>query len=169
VLLVYLSSTNPAQGLLSQGEILSSYEELAKLDEEIIDWVKDYEKYYYQYKEDRLSVCTLVIHGLLHITNDIHNCRPIWSTWTFWIERFCGMLQRGLHSLSHPWSNLDKHTLHMTYLGQLSARYNLTDELAFLNSVFQADDARHNEKIYPEYPTIYFVYRIAPCKTYPNK
>ena len=38
----------------------------------------------------------------------------------------------------------------MTYLGQLDARYDLADELSFLNPGFQADAPRHNEKIYPE-------------------
>ncbi|KAJ6503098.1 hypothetical protein DFH09DRAFT_839222, partial [Mycena vulgaris] len=43
-----------------------THAEIRDLREKIIDWVKTYERYYYQYAEDRLCACTLTIHGLLH-------------------------------------------------------------------------------------------------------
>ena len=50
------------------------------------------------------------------------------------MERFCGLLQSGLHSRKQPWSNLNKRNLHMAYLGQLSTQYDLDDELTTVNA-----------------------------------
>jgi len=87
-------------------------------------------RYYYQYRENRLSACPLTIHGLLHIADNIRFCGPVWTAWTFYLERYCGFLSQGLHSKRQPWSNLNKRVLHMAYLGQLAARYDLDDELS---------------------------------------
>jgi hypothetical protein len=65
------------------------------------------------------------------------------------MERFCGILQLGLRSRSQPWANLDKRILHMSYMGQVGARYNLQDELTTYGE-HTGDSARRNEKIYPE-------------------
>lgn len=105
-------------------------------------------RYYYQYREDRLSVCTLTVHGLLHIADDIRFCGPIWTTWTFHMERYCGMLQRGHTSRSHPWSNLNKRILHMAYLTQLSARYDLDDELSTYSGT--GSGVSRSERVYPD-------------------
>jgi hypothetical protein len=64
------------------------------------------------------------------------------------MERFCGMLKSALHSQSHPWSNLDKRVLHMSYLGQLDARYNLQAELRRFGKPID-DNLRKNERAYP--------------------
>lgn len=55
-------------------------------------------RYYYQFNKHRLLACTLAIHGFLHLAEGIRHCGPIWTTWTFFIEQFCGKLQRTLHS-----------------------------------------------------------------------
>lgn len=36
----------------------------------------------------------------------------------------------GLRSRVQPWANLNKRLLHMTYLSQLSCRYNVEEELS---------------------------------------
>ncbi|KAF9487453.1 hypothetical protein BDN71DRAFT_1367081, partial [Pleurotus eryngii] len=56
---------------------------------------------------------------LLHVASNIRNCGPVWATWTFFMERMCGVLQMGLRSRVQPWANLNKRLLHMTYLSQL--------------------------------------------------
>ncbi|KAF8836319.1 hypothetical protein BDN67DRAFT_862971, partial [Paxillus ammoniavirescens] len=56
---------------------------------------------------------------LLHVAEGIRHCGPIWTTWTFYMERFCGMLQHAIRSHARPWSNLNKSLLHMIYLEQL--------------------------------------------------
>ncbi|TEB21275.1 hypothetical protein FA13DRAFT_1643122, partial [Coprinellus micaceus] len=80
--------------------------ELDELEADIIEWVRKYEscicRYYYQYKEARLATCLLTVHGLLHIVDIIRNCGPSWTTWTFFMERFCRALKRALSSKFQP-------------------------------------------------------------------
>src|ERR1700690_2046901 len=87
-------------------------------------------RYYYQFREDRLSACPLTVHGLLHVADNIRFCGPVWTTWTFQMERYCGYLQLGIRSKTHPWVNLAKRILHAAYLNQLGARYDLDEELS---------------------------------------
>ena len=86
-------------------------------------------RYYYQYQESRLSACPAVLHGMLHIPQNIRECGPVWTTWTFHLERFCGILQGALRSQSQPWANLNNRITQLAYLGKLGARYDLEDEL----------------------------------------
>ncbi|KIM89532.1 hypothetical protein PILCRDRAFT_2726, partial [Piloderma croceum F 1598] len=101
-----------------------------ELEAKIHIWVDLYEEYYYQYREDRLSVCTTVVHGLLHIPENIRYCAPSWATWTFHIERMCGDFQGHLGSKSAPASNINKHVLHGAYLDQLGNRFDMSNELS---------------------------------------
>lgn len=89
-----------------------------------------YIRYYYQYREDRLCACPLVVHGLLHTVPDIRFCGPSWTTWTFYMERYCGFLKTRLRSRKFPWANLNNTVLSYAYLEQLGVRYDLSDELA---------------------------------------
>ncbi|KAJ7077173.1 hypothetical protein B0H15DRAFT_755284, partial [Mycena belliarum] len=56
---------------------------------------------------------------LLHIPDDLLFCGPSWTTWTFWMERYCGFLQAGLRSKRFPWANLNNVVLQKAYLEQL--------------------------------------------------
>ncbi|KAF7306218.1 hypothetical protein MIND_00412300 [Mycena indigotica] len=56
-------------------------------------WVTDYERYYYQYDESRLSACPLTIHALLHIPDDILNGGPMWTYWNYITESFSRRLR----------------------------------------------------------------------------
>ena len=139
-------------------------DEVDNLEEDSIDWVRKYEeyvyvqyvgarahaysRYYYQYREDRLSTCLLTVHGLLHIANDIRVCGPMWASWTFYLERYCGKLQEALHSRVYPWSNLNSWILRTSYLQTLAVRYDIEDELSVVGT--HADDGpRRNERSYP--------------------
>jgi hypothetical protein len=106
-------------------------------------------RYYYQYREDRLSTCLLTIHGLLHIPEDIRVCGPMWTGWTFYMEQFCGILKSGLHSHVQPWSNLNKRILHMAYLQALAARYDLKSELSVMG-FHDNNGERRNEMTYDQ-------------------
>ena len=86
-------------------------------------------RYYYQHNEDRVSACTLPIHGLLHVADDIKACGPSWATWTFFLEHYCGTLKTALKSKRHPWGNLNKQVLNITYLQQMRVRYQVLQEL----------------------------------------
>ncbi|KAF7291084.1 hypothetical protein MKEN_01490300 [Mycena kentingensis (nom. inval.)] len=124
-------------------------EELQKLRAAIIKWVLFYERHYYQYSEHRLSICPLVIHGLLHIVDDILNCGPSWVHWTFYVERACGFLKRSLKARRYPWSNLNNRVLAMEYIHQLGARYDLEEEL--LTSKPRSPGLPAGQKEYPGY------------------
>ncbi|KAI0364415.1 hypothetical protein BV20DRAFT_956208 [Pilatotrama ljubarskyi] len=105
---------------------------LETLREQIVRWVEQYEEYYYQYDSSRLSTCLLVVHGLLHLVDDILYAGPCWATWTFFMERFCGSLKRALRSRTHPWANLDRRAVNLAHAAHLRARYDLEEELALL-------------------------------------
>lgn len=89
--------------------------------------------FYYQYAEERLCACTLTIHGLIHVPDDILFCGPSWTTWTFWMERYCGFLKGALRSKKSPWANLNNIVLHRSYLEQLDALYDVSEELSTPN------------------------------------
>lgn len=105
-------------------------------------------RYYYQYEEGRLPACTLPIHGLLHLASDIRYCGPVWTTWVFYIERFAGMLQASVKSRVHPWTNLSNRNLYLAYLGQLSVKYDLDDELTLANPT-NDEGLKYGERMYP--------------------
>ncbi|KAI6159324.1 hypothetical protein EDD17DRAFT_1432102, partial [Pisolithus thermaeus] len=56
---------------------------------------------------------------LLHVVEGIHYCGPVWMTWTFFMERYCGASQWSIRSQSQPWSNLNTTLLHSVVLEQL--------------------------------------------------
>ncbi len=121
--------------------------EVEQLRRDIISWVERYEEYYYQYNPQRLSACLMVVHGLLHIVDDILYAGPVWTTWTFFMERFCGSLKRALRSRSHPWANLDRRALNIAHAHQLLVKYDFEDEL--LPSRKDPDRASENETMIP--------------------
>lgn len=117
-----------------------SLSELNVIDSRII-------RYYYQYTEDRLGVCVLVAHGLVHVVPDVRWCGPSWTTWTFYMERYCGFLKNGLRSKVHPWANLNNRVLNYAYLEQLGVRYDLEDELKVFGQ--RSSGLSGSEKTYP--------------------
>ncbi|KAJ7200625.1 hypothetical protein GGX14DRAFT_168794, partial [Mycena pura] len=126
--------------------------EIDELEEKIVDWVEKYEEYYYQYCEARLSTCTLTIHGMLHIANDIRFCGPSWVTWTFYMERYCGFLKHGLSSKRFPWSNLNNRILNFAYLEQLRVRYDLSEELSMFEKRGKPGLSGLGQSQYDRYP-----------------
>ncbi|KAJ7477663.1 hypothetical protein FB451DRAFT_1032869 [Mycena latifolia] len=126
-----------------------TYDQIDRLEDDIIDWVQKYEEYYYQYDESRLSACPLTIHAWLHVADDIRFCGPSWATWTFWVERYCGYLQQGLNSRWFPWANLNNRILRTVYLEQLGARYDLEDELS-TRRVYDKSALSRSERAYDE-------------------
>ncbi|KAG1894281.1 uncharacterized protein F5891DRAFT_1131005 [Suillus fuscotomentosus] len=97
-------------------------QEINDLEQWFAEWVREFERYYYQFKEDRLAVCTLLIHGCLHVAKDLHMCGPAWVHWTFYVEQYCLHLRTGLRSRRHPWSGLSRVVLYTAYLSQLSVK-----------------------------------------------
>ncbi|KAJ6611079.1 hypothetical protein B0H10DRAFT_1810366, partial [Mycena sp. CBHHK59/15] len=60
---------------------------------------------------------------LLHVPENILYCGPSWTTWTFWMECYCGFLKRSLCSKKSPWANLNNIVLQHAYLEQLDAAF----------------------------------------------
>ncbi|KIK79835.1 hypothetical protein PAXRUDRAFT_82569, partial [Paxillus rubicundulus Ve08.2h10] len=60
---------------------------------------------------------------LLHVVQDIKNCRPVWVHWTFFLEQYCQLLKISLCSCQHPWSNLARKVLHVAHLTQIGIKY----------------------------------------------
>ena len=80
---------------------------------------------YYQYDPQRVSMCTLIIHGLLHIAPSIRRVGPVWTYWAFPTERFCGFLNPAIKSRKHPWTNLDNHLILRAQITQIMHVYNI--------------------------------------------
>ncbi|KAJ6561862.1 hypothetical protein B0H19DRAFT_943186, partial [Mycena capillaripes] len=96
-----------------------------------ISWVeRAYESIYFQNDVDRMSVCPLTIHALLHIAEGIRFCGPVWCYWAFPMERYCGSIQPGIRSRRFPWASIDRYVLEIAQLTQIKTRYNVVQELA---------------------------------------
>lgn len=113
----------------------------------LTDWMV---RIYYQYNEDRLPACPYMIHALLHIVEDVRNCGPVWLSWSFVMERSCGIMQLSVKSKLHPWGSLTQRCLRVEQLRQLKARYNLWDKLAHYKVLRDVTDSEH------EYPDCEF-------------
>jgi hypothetical protein len=79
---------------------------------------------------DRLSSCPLTIHALLHIADSIKAVGPVWCYWAFPMERYCGTLQRSIHSRRFPFASLDRFITETAQLRQIVILYDVADVLA---------------------------------------
>jgi hypothetical protein len=69
-----------------------------------------FNRLYYQYQEDRLPTCPLTIHALLHLPDYIRRAGPLWASWAFVMERFCGhLLVPAVKNRIRPYENLDNY------------------------------------------------------------
>ncbi|QRW09568.1 Transposase family tnp2 [Ceratobasidium sp. AG-Ba] len=62
---------------------------IKQLRTEIAGYVERYEEYYYQYNYNRICVCKLTVHALLHVAEEDIRCGPVWVTWSYLTERYC--------------------------------------------------------------------------------
>jgi Transposase family tnp2 len=56
-------------------------------------FVGSYEELYYRNEQERLPVCTINIHSILHYADWIRDCGPACYFWQFPMERFCGIIK----------------------------------------------------------------------------
>lgn len=70
------------------------------------NFVKHYEKDYYQHKEENLHFCLSVFHNLLHFTDHIVECGPPSCFWQYPMERFVGGLASNVRSRRYPYQSL---------------------------------------------------------------
>ena len=96
---------------------------------------------YYQYDVSRLSACPLTIHALLHIGSSIKANGPVWTNWTFPMERYCGDVVRHIKNRRYPYISINNYVTASAQLSQLKLRYNLYKELSFGSRPDQDDHA----------------------------
>ncbi|KAF7349597.1 hypothetical protein MSAN_01685200 [Mycena sanguinolenta] len=114
-----------------------------------IEWVRSYEKLYFQYKQERLPICPLTIHALLHIADSIKFTGPVWCYWAFPMERYCGSLQPGIRSRRFTWASLDRYVVEKAQLTQIMTVYNAFSELSLVESQAQVPGSFSD----PSYPS----------------
>jgi hypothetical protein len=103
-------------------------------------------RYYFQHDINRLSTCTLTIHALLHIPEDIRNCGPVWTYWCFVMERLCGILLRAVKSKLNPWGALAQRAKRISQIQLLNIQYSLWDVLRPFQPL--KDDLKRGERCY---------------------
>ncbi|KAI0692136.1 hypothetical protein C8T65DRAFT_586838 [Cerioporus squamosus] len=97
--------------------------EVQQIREGLIQWVLKYEKMYYQHNPERLPMCPLTIHALLHIADSIEMVGPVWASWAFPMERYCGALQPAIRSRRFPYSSLNRYVVDRARLDHLKLIY----------------------------------------------
>ncbi|KAF7334087.1 hypothetical protein MVEN_02314400 [Mycena venus] len=95
----------------------------------IAKWVQQYERYYYRYDSARLPICTLTLHALLHIPDDILNAGPMWCYWNYITERFVGFLVRSSKSRKNPYASFARRLCDIAQNNVIKLRYHLHDDL----------------------------------------
>ncbi|KAF8342857.1 uncharacterized protein EI90DRAFT_2964679 [Cantharellus anzutake] len=102
-------------------------QDLDELEQDIVEYVKEYEIIYYQFSAQRLSTCPLMLHVLLHIPYDIRNNGPPCNNWTFIMERWCGSLLPAIKSRKEPFTCLALRQYQKVQLFEVVNRYNLVE------------------------------------------
>lgn len=91
---------------------------------------RTYRSIYYQHDPQRLSACPLTIHALLHIAESIRFSGPVWASWAFPMERYCGSLLPAIKNRRYPYACLDRHVLDKARLTHIKLLYGLTTQLS---------------------------------------
>ncbi|KAJ3745231.1 hypothetical protein EV360DRAFT_57488 [Lentinula raphanica] len=139
-------------------------ERLAELRSACHEWVKDYEKLYYQHDPERVSACPLTIHGLLHIPDALEEIGPVWTHWAFPTERYCGRLQPAIQSRRHPFVAIDNYIVLQAQLSQIKLIYGVEEELS-LKIPRSLLPARHFAHV--DYPSCILLPPQQPSSTIP--
>jgi len=104
-----------------------------------------YHRIFYQHDSERISTCPVTIHSLLHIADGIHAAGPVWTYWSFVMERYCGFLKRdGVRNRKKPYASLNNRVLHVAQLNTTKIRYNLIDRLSLTGPL------KDNGEVFPE-------------------
>ncbi|QRV73589.1 Transposase family tnp2 [Ceratobasidium sp. AG-Ba] len=127
-------------------------ERIKQLRGEIAGYVVRFEEYYYQYNYDRLSVCKLTLHALLHVADDILRCGPVWVYWSFLIERYCREVIACANSRVLPWQAIQKFVLQLAQLSTVSARFSDVRKALLFGTGDAPVQTSRMEHVYPEYP-----------------
>ncbi|KAF8599003.1 hypothetical protein BDV93DRAFT_560783 [Ceratobasidium sp. AG-I] len=131
--------------------------EVDDLEDMIRQWVGEYEEYYYQFRANRLPACPLTIHALLHIPYYIRHTGPLWTSWAFVMERFCGHLLPAVKNRVQPYENLDYYIQRRAQIQVVSNIHNLSlmKRPRPLRRVTAGGvEISSRETVYPECPSV---------------
>jgi len=84
---------------------------------------------YYKNDPNRLSVCPLTVHGLLHIPWGVKVAGPVWTYWAYPMECHCNTLLQSIRSRCHPYASITLFVNATAQLDQIRLLYDLDDEL----------------------------------------
>ncbi|EIN05118.1 hypothetical protein PUNSTDRAFT_29474, partial [Punctularia strigosozonata HHB-11173 SS5] len=60
---------------------------------------------------------------LLHIAASIRATGPVWASWAFPMERYCGSLQPAITSRRFPYASINRHVLNDARLSHIMLTY----------------------------------------------
>ncbi|KAG1859536.1 hypothetical protein DFJ58DRAFT_701494 [Suillus subalutaceus] len=120
-------------------------------------WVEEFELQfsgiYYQHNPERLSTCPITIHALLHIADSIEEAGPVWTSWAFPMERFCGQMQPAITSKCYPDACMARYIIEHAQLTQAALIHGFTEAIT-LQPSRSGDIAGHfKHKSYPRRTT----------------
>ncbi|CAE7160207.1 unnamed protein product [Rhizoctonia solani] len=72
---------------------------------------------------ERIRVCKITLHALLHVPDDVLRCGPVWVAWSFSIERYCREVTAGAKSNVLPWTSIARYVLQMCQLSAVACRF----------------------------------------------
>ncbi|KAL6300193.1 hypothetical protein BKA93DRAFT_819555 [Sparassis latifolia] len=104
-----------------------SRQDIAIIRAGFIKWVTTYERYH---SPERLRICPVTIHALLHIADSIETAGPVWACWSFPMEHFCGYLQPAIKSRHFLFASIDRYLIDSAHLEHIKMLYGMEKELA---------------------------------------
>ncbi|KAB5593712.1 Dynein heavy chain, cytoplasmic [Ceratobasidium theobromae] len=127
--------------------------ELDELQLMVNQWVADYERFYYQYQSSRLPACPLTIHALLHMPFYLRRTGPLWASWAFVMERFCGHLLPAVKNRTRPYEHLNNYVQRRAQMQVVSKKYQLPSlAKPFVNYRYEnGEQLSSREVIYPDF------------------
>ena len=82
----------------------------------------------------------MTVHALLHIADGIENAGPVWASWAFPMERFCGSLQNATRNQRFPWASMTNYLISILQVYQIKNTYNLADHELSLHRIAQDEN-----------------------------
>ncbi|KAG8740309.1 hypothetical protein FRC11_000297 [Ceratobasidium sp. 423] len=133
-----------------------THQDIDELQTMINGWVADYERFYYQYDAKRLEACPLTIHALLHLPAYIRQTGPLWTSWAFVMERFCGHLLPAVKNRTLPYQHLDNYVQRRAQMQIVSRLYGLPSlAKPKVNYTYVGSEKiTSHEKVYPAFPKV---------------
>lgn len=100
------------------------------------------------YKDDPtcLHICSSQVHMLLHIADYIQAIGPVWVSWQFAMECYCGDLSSHVANLHYPYANMAECILSKSTIYHLQNKYDLGELLG----VYAHDGLKDSECMFPE-------------------